>query len=281
MQNYSVLMSVYEKEKPEFLLLSLQSMINQTIKPDEIVLIEDGPLPEGLQNTIKTIDLQNPGLLHILCNEKNLGLGPSLCKGVSACRNELIARMDSDDLSVPERIEKQLKVFAEDPDLAICGGTIAEFANDPEIITGYRQCPSTNEELRKFIRKRCPFNHMTVMYRRSQVLAAGNYQEYLYNEDYLLWIRMMEHGMKMRNLPEVLVRVRTGNDMFSRRGGNAYYASEKGIQQIMLADGVIDRSTYCSNMLKRFLVEKACPSGLRRWLFKMFARSASLEKAHD
>jgi len=281
MNKYSVLMSVYTKDNSGFFVSAVESMIHQTVIPDEIVLVEDGPLTEELLNAVDTLVQQNPGLFHILINVRNLGLGPSLNRGVLACRNELIARMDSDDLSVSTRIEKQLKAFEEEPDLSICGGAIAEFSENPNVITGYRQCPSTNEQLRDYIRKRCPFNHMSVMYKRSKVLEAGNYQDYLFNEDYLLWIRMMEHGMKMRNLPEVLVQVRAGDEMFSRRGGNAYYESEKGIQKTMLHDGLIDQHTYYLNMIKRFLAEKACPNGLRKWLFKLFARSRTLEESHD
>lgn len=274
-QKCSVLMSVYQKEKPEYLSASLESMIYQTVRPDEIILVEDGPLTDGLYAAIDSFEKENPDLLKILKNEKNLGLGLSLQKGVSACRNELIARMDSDDLSRPYRLEHQLKKFAEEPELSICGGNIEEFSgNDLNAKVGIRAVPSSDAEIRAFMKKRCPFNHMTVMFRKSAVLSAGNYQHYLYNEDYLLWIHMAEAGCRLANLDEILVDVRTDPDLYrNRRGGDAYYQSEKGIQKLLLEKKMISFPEYEKNIAERFLLQKVMTPSMRAFVFRHFART--------
>lgn len=269
---YSVLLSVYRKEQAEYLDQALLSMVRQTVAPDEIVIVRDGPLTRELDEVIDTYKTQYPEMIQILTNETNLGLGLALQKGVPACRNELIARMDSDDIARPDRCEKQLKMFAEDPGLVICGGAIREFNTDLDNTSGYRICPSSDAELKQYIKTRCPFNHMTVMYKKSAVLEAGNYQDFLYNEDYLLWIRLYEKGYKFANLPDVLVDVRVNDDLYQRRGGEAYYKSEKGIQDILLHDGIITRTTYLSNVAKRFILQKLMPNALRGFLYKYVIR---------
>ncbi len=274
MEKYSVLISVYEKERPDRFCAAVLSMIEQTASPDEIVIVKDGPVGSDLEMVINAFTEEYPGLFTIIGNETNMGLGPALNKGVTACRNELIARMDSDDIARKDRVEKQLRKFAEDPELSLCGGVIREFYDDDISDTaGYRVCPEEDEEIRKYLRTRCPFNHMTVMFKKSEVLKAGNYQDLHYNEDYLLWIRMTEAGCRFANLPEVLVDVRVGKDMYARRGGDAYFESEKKIQDILLADGLISKPVYNMNILKRRVVQKMMPASVRAAVFKIAARS--------
>lgn len=272
---YSVLMSVYRKEKGEYLRTAINSMLSQTVMPQQFVLVEDGPLTDELYEVIHDFEMKYPSLFTIVKNEKNLGLGLALQKGILACRNEMIARMDSDDIAHSDRIEKELQVFRNDSYVSICGSWIEEFAGeDIENKTGIRKVPGNDAEIKEYLRKRCPFNHMTVLYKKSDVLKAGNYQDYLYNEDYLLWIRMLEAGCRFANVEEVLVDVRTDPDMYqNRRGGDAYYQSEKGIQDILLKDGIIDKATYLMNIMKRFLLQKAMTPSMRAFVFRMFARS--------
>ena len=273
MEKYSVLISVYEKERPDRFCAAVLSMINQTEAPDEIVIVKDGPLGSDLDMVLNAFIEEYPGLFTIVENEVNLGLGPALNKGVLACRNELIARMDSDDVSRKERIEKQLRLFEKDPELSMCGGVIREFYDDDMSDTaGYRVVPEDDEDIKEYLKTRCPFNHMTVMFKKGEVLKAGNYQELHYNEDYLLWIRMTEAGCKFANLQEVLVDVRVGKDMYARRGGDAYFESEKKIQDILLADGLISEQTYNTNILKRKIVQKMMPASVRAAVFKFAAR---------
>ena len=183
-------MSLYIKEKPEYLRLAIDSMLGQTVVPDEIVIVEDGPLTDDLYAVLDEYKEKFPQIIRTVRNEKNLGLGLALNAGLKECRNELVARMDTDDISKPDRCEKQLKYFLENPETTILGGQIAEFITEPANIVGRRIVPETDKELKEYIKKRCPFNHMTVMFKKSDVIKVGNYQDWFWNEDYYLWIRL-------------------------------------------------------------------------------------------
>ena len=267
MEKYSVLMSLYKKEHPEYLRLALDSMLNQTVKPDEIVLVEDGPLTPELYAI-----LDEYPMLHRVKNEKNLGLGLALNEGLKVCRNELVARMDTDDISKPDRCEKQLSFFEAYPDTSIVGGQIEEFIDDTTNVVGRRIVPETDSELKEYMKKRCPFNHMTVMFKKSNVMEAGNYQDWFWNEDYYLWIRLALGEYKFANLSDMLVHARVGADMYERRGGTKYFRSEIDIQKLMLKKNMIGYGTYLTNCGKRLIVEKLMPNKLRGWIFQKFAR---------
>ena len=276
---YSVLMSLYGRERPEFLRSALDSMIGQSIPPDEIVLVEDGPLPDTLHEVVREYSSRGHGRFQILVNPSNLGLGPSLRKGVETCRNELIARMDTDDIALHDRCGKQLLYFASHPATAILGGQIQEFVDSPDVPVGRRQVPESDADLKKFLRKRCPFNHMTVMFKKSAVLAAGNYRDWFWNEDYDLWIRLALGGCVFANLPDVLVFTRVGGEMYARRGGLKYFLSECRIQMFMKDNRLVSWPLFLVNCLKRFVVELLLPARLRSWVFQTFARApVPLEK---
>lgn len=272
MERYSVLMSLYEKEQPEYLRAALDSVINQTVRADEIVLVEDGPLTKDLYKIVNEYKENYPDLFHIVINRDNLGLGLSLNKGLLACRNELIARMDTDDIAVPDRCEKQLKYFSSHPSVSVLGGQIAEFVISPKETTGRRIVPEKNDALKDYMKRRCPFNHVTVMLKKTDVVTVGNYQDWFLNEDYYLWIRMALEKFEFANLKDTLVYVRVGEEMYQRRGGNNYYRSEIEIQKLLLHKKIIGYSTYWMNCGKRLLVEKLFPNRLRGWVFKKFAR---------
>ncbi len=271
---YSVLMSVYKKENANYLSQAINSMLNQTVKPTEIVLVEDGPLTDELYEAIDSFVRENPFLFKIVRNEKNLGLGLALAKGLLECSNELVARMDTDDIAKSNRIQKELEEFERDSHLSLCGGYIREFeGEDVEHTVGIRTVPIEDTEIKTYIKSRCPFNHMTVMFKKSEVLNAGNYQHLLYNEDYLLWINMLKAGCKFKNIPEVLVDVRVDKNFYSdRRGGNQYFESEKAIQDILLKNKMIDKMTYSKNIAIRFILEKMMTPNMRSFMFKHFAR---------
>lgn len=269
MEKYSVLMSLYIKEKPEYLRLAVDSMLNQTVKPDEIVIVEDGPLTDALY---AVLDEYGDKITRIR-NEENLGLGLALNAGLKACRNELVARMDTDDISKPERCEEQLHYFEQHPETDIVGGDIAEFIGDESNIVGKRVVPQSNEEIREYMKKRCALNHVSVMYKKSSVQTAGGYQDWFWNEDYYLWIRMWLNGTVFGNTGTVLVNVRTGEEMYQRRGGKKYFKSEKGLQDYMLEHRMIDFGTYAMNVSKRFIVQEMLPNSVRGWVFRKFARS--------
>ena len=213
MEKYSVLMSLYKKEHPEYLRLALDSMINQTIKPDEIVLVEDGPLTDELY---KVVEEYKP-YLTIVVNKKNLGLGLALNEGLKACRNELVARMDTDDISKTDRCEKQLKRFEEKPELAIVGSHIDEFVNSIDNVISQRRVPITSEAIYEYAKKRSAFNHPAVMYRKSAVLAEGGYSDLKRNQDVDLFGRMLFKGHKAENIDEALLWFRSSDELAARR----------------------------------------------------------------
>ena len=268
MEKYSVLMSLYWKEKSEYLVTAIDSMLNQTVKPDEIVIVEDGPLTEELYNVLDGYGDQ----IKRVKNEKNLGLGLALNVGLKHCRNELVARMDTDDISRKDRCEKQLLYMERHKDVAIVGGQIQEFVGKVGNIRGKRVVPCDDIEIKKFMKKRCPFNHMTVFFRKSEIIDVGSYQDWFYNEDYYLWIRLALKNTKFANLSDVLVDVRTSEDMYQRRGGILYFESEKKIQLYLKKNKIISWSRYIINISERFFLQVLFPNKMRKMIFEVFAR---------
>lgn len=214
---YSVLMSIYHKEKPDFFIESIESMLRQTVKPDEIVIVKDGPLTPELDQVINKYTNQEPRLFTIVALEKNMGLGLALNEGLKKCRNELIARMDTDDISLENRCELQLKEFHSNSDLCIVGTWTNEFYDEPSNIITSRIVPEKHEDIMKFSRRRSPFNHPTVMYKRSSVLNCGGYQDVLRKEDIDLFIRMLHNGCFSMNIPKPLLLFRSNEDNYKRR----------------------------------------------------------------
>lgn len=265
-------MSVYFKENPEFLKQSIDSMLSQTVKPDEIVLVEDGPLTDDLYQVLNKYSEERPDLFHRVVSETNLGLGKALERGLKECKNEFVARMDTDDVSLPTRCERQLKLFAVDLEVAVVGTNIAEFIENPEDIVSVREVPCKHDEICRFLKKRCPFNHMSVMFKKSAVIDAGGYLDWHFNEDYYLWIRMYCNGSRFANIEENLVNVRVGKEMFARRGGKAYYKSEKELFKYMYKHKIISWWSYQKAKTVRFIVQVLMPNKMRQWFFKRFAR---------
>jgi len=213
MEKYSVLMSLYKKEKPEYLRLAIDSMLNQTVKPDEIVIVEDGPLTDELYAVLDEYGEQ----LHRVKNEKNIGLGLALNNGLNACRNELVARMDTDDISKPTRCEKQLKRFEEKPELSIVGAWVDEFYTSPDEVVSTRAVPTESDDIYNFAKKRSAFNHPVVMYRKSKVLENNGYSDLRRNQDVDLFGRMLFSGCKAENIGEALLFFRSNDDLAKRR----------------------------------------------------------------
>lgn len=268
MEQYSVLMSLYKKEKPEYLRHAIDSMIHQTVKPDEIVIVEDGPLTDELY---AVLDEYASSITRVR-NEKNLGLGLALNVGLKACRNELVARMDTDDVSIAHRCEKQLAFFQRNPELSVVGGNIQEFVGDPSNCVGKRIVPSKDAAIKEYMKKRCPMNHMSVMFRKKDVAEVGGYMDWYCDEDYYLWVRMAMGGKSFGNLNEILVNVRVGDEMYSRRGGVRYFKSEAKLQKLMLEKGVISWGRYFINVLQRLVLQVLMPNRLRGFLFQKLAR---------
>ncbi|WP_157065175.1 glycosyltransferase [Amphibacillus sediminis] len=215
--DYSVLMSVYYKEKPEYLKSSIESMLNQTHKPNEIILVIDGPLTVELNELINIYTSSNTGLFTIVSLEENKGLGLALNEGIKVSRNELIARMDTDDIALPTRCETQVTAFNCDPELVVLGSHIDEFYDSPDNVVSSRIVPLTHEEIMSFSRRRNPFNHPTVMYKKTKVLEVGGYQDFRRNQDLDLFVRMLNNGCKGKNINESLLLFRANKDNFKRR----------------------------------------------------------------
>lgn len=221
-KNISMLLSLYDKEKPEYLKEALTSIMKQTIMPNEIVLVYDGPINEELQKIVALFQQQAPDLFKIVKLEKNKGLGIALAIGLEHTQNKLVARMDTDDIMEEYRLEKQLQVFKDHPEVSIVGSNIEEFVEETNNIIGKRIVPETHDAICSFSKKRNPFNHMTVMFDKEAVLAVGNYRPLLGFEDYYLWVRLLKAGYQGYNIQETLVHARAGADMYARRGGRKY-----------------------------------------------------------
>lgn len=273
MDKFSVCTSVYKNDNPDFVRVALDSMlVHQSVKPDEIVLVQDGPVPNDLAAVLAEYEEKYPEVMHVIRLEKNGGLGNALKLGVENAKYDLCARMDSDDICLPDRFEKQLAYLETHPKCDIVGGQMTEFIGEPENIVGRRVVPLSNEDIYQFMKSRCALNHVTVMFRKGSVLKAGNYQDWFWNEDYYLWVRMMIAKCQFANIPDVAVNVRSGADQYSRRGGKKYFDSEIGIKKLMLDKGMITRKEYIVNYIQRFIIQLMLPNSVRGWVFRTFAR---------
>ncbi len=269
-KKYSVLMSVYYKETPAFLQESIESMLRQTVFPDDFVIVCDGPLPEELWNVLQEFQKARPGLFQIVPLKTCQGLGNALNQGLSYCKNERIARMDSDDISMPERCEKQL--LAMDREQAdILSGSVYEFEGSLQNIRARRTLPQTAEEIRTYAQRRNPFNHPCVMYRKSAVQAAGGYRHCPFFEDYDLWARMLLLGKKGYNLAEPILYMRAGESMYARRGGISYGCLALKFRWKLKKMGISSTADFFVAGLGQFLV-CLLPNKLRKIFYKKVLR---------
>ena len=273
MEKFSVCTSIYKNDDSDYLKASLDSMlVNQNVLPSEIVLVQDGPVSLELMDTVDKYVKRYPDVMHVIKLENNRGLGNALRLGTEAARFNIVARMDSDDICMPDRFEKQLAYLETHPDCDIVGGQMTEFIGEPNNIVGRRKVPLANDDIYKYMRSRCALNHVTVMFRKEAVLKAGNYQDWFWNEDYYLWVRMMLNHCVFANIPDVTVNVRSGADQYARRGGKKYFKSEKGIQRLMLNNNLISLPRYFFNILVRWTVQVAMPNWVRGLVFQKLFR---------
>lgn len=270
---FSVSISVYKNDNPEYFSLALNSIIHQTVPPSEIVLVVDGPIPRSIEEVIiKTKSIfKNIKIIRLI---ENMGHAAARQVGIEATSSELVALMDSDDISFTNRFEKQLVRFQNDETLDVLGGQINEFIGSINNIVGIRKVPLRNSEIKNYLKTRCPFNQVTVMMRKTSVLLAGGYIDWHYEEDYYLWIRMYEAGFKFQNLSDNLVYVRVGKDMYKRRGGVKYFISEAKLQQYMWKNRIIKWPQYLFNIFVRFTIQILLPNNLRGLIFQKFFRKS-------
>ena len=270
---FSVLLSIYYKEKPEYFRECMESIYSQTVLPDEIVLVEDGWLTDELYEAISEYECRTSEINFVTVKlEKNSGLGLALAEGIKHCSNELVARMDTDDICVPDRFERQLKVFSNNNNLDVVGGFIAEFDIDKEHIVAERKVPLCHNDIVRYQRKRDGLNHVSVMFKRKSVLDAGNYKNCLLMEDSLLWANMIKNHCHMANIDEVLVYVRTGDDMLKRRGGFDYFIKYRSGRRKILQTGTISMSDYFITVAAQFVV-CMMPLWMRSLVFKKILRN--------
>jgi len=281
----SVLMSVYDRESPAYLRECLDSLVMQTLPADEVVVVEDGPLGEQLKTTIA----QYRKILPIvsLPLPTHVGLGAALRVGVNRCLGEYVARIDSDDICVPNRFQRQIGFLENNRAVDVVGGAIAEFDHDFSAPCSIRHLPAGGQVLRRFAKSRTPMNHMTVVFRKASVVNAGSYESCEGFEDYHLWARMLTRGYSLLNLKDVLVYARCGNGMQERRGGFVYLKRDIRFQLFLHKLGLVSASECFGNILVRSPVRLA-PRAVRSFCYRLFLRSGvprqrpnrSCERAH-
>jgi len=275
---FSVLMSVYYKETPEFLDLSLKSvLIDQTVVPSEVVLVKDGPLTNDLEMVLSNYLSLFPKIIKIVALEENVGLGKALQIGLEHCKYDLVMRMDTDDIAVKNRFELQLTYMIKHPDVSVVGGKIGEFLESPDEELRIKDMPIEYQDVVKYSKFRNPLNHMTVCFRKKDVLEVGNYQPMLYLEDHYLWARLLVAGKKIANLSDLLVKVRIGNGFYERRGTNKYLIGWKELQQYLYENKYIN---YFQKMRNKtgMIVIVYCPEWFRKVLYDKVLRSRSKVK---
>lgn len=270
----SVLMSLYWREKPEYLRESLESIYSQTMLPAEIVCVLDGPVGDALLGVLNEFkarseaDSNLPRFIEVPL-PNNGGLGKSLNVGLEKCSYDLVARMDTDDISKPSRIAKQYAYMISHPEIAASGTWIEEFIGKPDNIISERVTESEPAKLAQYAKMRNPMNHPTVMFRKQSVLSAGSYQHCPFFEDYYLWVRMIEKGLLLSNIPECLLSYRASKEMFRRRGGLQYMKDNKNFQNILYKSGFISRRKSYMNVLIRNTVY-LMPCWLRASVYPRF-----------
>ncbi len=293
-------MSIYKSDVPELVRVALDSLLQQTLLPNEIVIVADGPVPAELEQEIESFKFRvskirttpNPSfakggnlvpedrkesletrnqkpetIVTYLPQEKNGGLGEAMRIAAEAAKYDYLARMDSDDICLPDRFEKQMKCFEEDPELSLVGGMITEFDGDPENIIAKRILPLEDAEIKRMMRGRCAVNHVTVIFKKADLMKSGNYQPFWKQEDHYLWARMMEHGCKFRNIPDVVVNVRSGKDQIARRGGLRFYKSVVRVFWYMYRHGLISFGYFLYICTVRGIVQVLMPNRLRTWVY--------------
>ncbi len=269
--SYSVLMSVYQNDRPEWLKIAITSILEQTIPPAEFVIVEDGPIPNNLKRTIAKFEKSHPNSFKIVKLPKNQTLGPALNRGIENCTNEYIARMDADDYSVPTRIEQQFEVFQRHPKLALVGSNVLEFENDIEHPVAKVELPEQPKDILAFAKRRCPLRHPSLLYKKSAVEKAGNYRACYLCEDYDLYIRMLQNGAKFYNIQEPLTFMRIDQNFYKRRGGFKYLTSILKFKKEQVRNGFFTRKDFIISSLPHVFV-CLLPNNLRTVIYKRLLR---------
>ena len=275
---FSLLLPVYAGDRADFLRRAFVSSVNeQTLRPDDVVVVQDGPLPDSLNQVCDELAAASPVPVNLVRLERNVGLGPALDHGLEACAHDVVARMDADDISRPQRFELQLPLIADGAD--IVGSALMEFVDDVDDVVQIRVPPLSADWIRSAVRFRDPFNHPTVVYRRSMVQKVGGYQHLPLMEDYLLFARMLAEGAVPANVAEPLVYYRIGAGAYARRGGTALLRSEWALQRRFLELGITNRIEFARNVVVRGGY-RLVPEPLRRIAYRRLIAHRGIDGNH-
>jgi len=272
LNNFSVSMSVYANDNPNHFVTAVESVYNQSLIPSEVVLVIDGPISNEINVIIhKFIKVKDN--FRVVRLKENKGHAYARRIGLDNCNHDIVALMDSDDISVSNRFEIQMKILLSDPEISVVGAQIEEFEDNVNEIIGSRIVPLLNNDILDFMKYRCPMNQVTVMFRKKDVLSVGGYLDWYSNEDYYLWVRMILAKLSFKNVEESLVKVRVNNNMYKRRGGWRYFKSEAKLQKFMYDNDLINLSRFIINTFVRLVVQVLVPNNLRRVIFvKLFRK---------
>lgn len=270
---FSVLLSLYKKENPKYLKEAIESIFSQTVKSDDIVLIEDGRLPKDLEDVVCDYERLHPEL-HVVRFEKNRGLGVALNEGIKYCKHDIIARADTDDINHKDRFERELKILSQHPEYTLVSSWIDEFIDTPQNVRSQRRLPEMPEEIYKYGKHRCPVNHPVAMYRRNAVESVGGYQTDLFPEDYHLWMKMLKAGCKFYNIQDSLLSFRYNPETIKKRGGWRYAIDEtktqwKAFRQLRY----LSFTDLCFNVSIRFIT-RIVPYPLRQFVYSVIRKVA-------
>ncbi|HKE69276.1 MAG TPA: glycosyltransferase [Nocardioidaceae bacterium] len=276
---FSLLLPVYAGDRADFLRRAFVSSVNeQTLRPDDVVVVQDGPLPAALNQLCDELAATSPVPVNLVRLERNVGLGPALDHGLEACAHDVVARMDADDVSRPQRFEMQLPLIADGAD--IVGSALMEFVDDVDEVVQVRVPPLNADWIRSAVRFRDPFNHPTVVYRRSMVQKVGGYQDLPLMEDYLLFARMLAEGAVPANVAEPLVYYRIGAGAYARRGGTALLRSEWALQRRFLELGITNRVEFARNIVVRGGY-RLVPEPMRRVAYRRLIARRGIQGTHS
>ena len=273
--SFSVLMSLYIKENPVSLEQCLSSIWDeQNTKPNEIILVQDGPITEELSRVVSQWSNKLNSIIKIIILKKNLGLGKALNEGLKHCTNEWVFRMDTDDICKPDRFSKQIEYIIRNPDIVLFSGQILEFNENPSDSSVVKEVPTDHDDIVRYAQKRSPFNHMTVAYKKSVIESLGGYKHHLFMEDYNLWLRVISAKYRVGNHPDILLYARVGNGMHARRKGLQYIKSEK--QLLKLKKDLKFQNPLYANIF--FIIRSAfrlLPSSFLGKIYNIFLRRKS------
>ena len=268
---FSVSICVYGGDNAEHFDTAMESIFNQTLCPDEVVLVVDGPVGDDIAEVIKKYE-ELYSILSVNWLVENVGHGKARRMGMQKCRYELIALMDADDICIRNRFERQIEIFKKNKNISVVGGLIKEFTESILDVKGVRVVPEDDSNIKLYMKKRCPMNQVTVMFKKRDILEVGGYIDWYCEEDYYLWIRLALANKIFYNIQDNLVYVRVGEEMYQRRGGIKYFKSEAKLQKYMLDNKIINIPRYIINVTERLILQVIMPNKLRSWIFKQFAR---------